>query len=110
MPNGHLRLALIVLVSALATPGAAVPQGLTGALLGTVRDAQGAVVVGAVARVSPPALIGGALSAATNEKGQLRFPVLPPGIYALDIEQPGFASYHEDDIRIGAGATIEWSA
>src|SRR5262249_32132471 len=32
---------------------------------------------------------------------------LTPGAYTLDIEMPGFATYHEDDIRIGAAATLE---
>jgi hypothetical protein len=88
-------------------PCRAAAQGLTGALIGTVRDAQGGVLPGAVVRVSSPALIGGPETLITNEKGQLRFPALPPGQYVLDIEAPGFAPYHEEHIRIGAGATIE---
>jgi hypothetical protein len=32
---------------------------------------------------------------------------LPPGPYLLEIELPGFATYREDDVRIGAGATLE---
>src|SRR5262245_38187086 len=92
------------------TPRAAAAQGLTGALIGTVKDAQGGVLPGAAVRVSSPALIGGPASLTTNEKGQLRFPALPPGAYAIDIELPGFATYHEDDIRIGVGATIERTA
>jgi hypothetical protein len=43
----------------------------------------------------------------TNEKGQLRFPALPPGRYAVDVEFPGLAPYHAEGIPIGAGATIE---
>ena len=66
-------------------------QGLTGALIGTVRDAQGGVLPGARVRVSSPALIGGPMSLTTDEKGQLRFSTLPPGPYALDIELEGFA-------------------
>ena len=81
-------------------------QGLTGALIGSVRDAQGEVLAGAVVRVSSPSLIGGAETLTTTETGQLRFPALPPGQYALDIEVKGFSPYH-DDIRIGIGATIE---
>jgi TonB dependent receptor-like, beta-barrel/Carboxypeptidase regulatory-like domain len=88
-------------------PHMAAAQGLTGALIGTVRDAQGGVLQGAAVRVSSPALIGGPATQTTNEKGQLRFPGLPPGVYALDIEMPGFASLREEEIRIGAAATIE---
>src|SRR5687768_9671534 len=87
-------------------PGMIAAQGLTGALIGTVKDGQGGILPGVVVRVSSPALIGRSAAVATNGKGQLRFPILPPGSYTLDIEMPGFASYHEEDILIGAGATI----
>jgi hypothetical protein len=43
----------------------------------------------------------------TTEQGQLRFPVLLPGSYVLDIELAGFVPHHEIDIHIGAGATLE---
>jgi hypothetical protein len=82
-------------------------QGLTGALIGTVKDAQGGVLPGASVIVSSPAIIGGALTMTTSEKGQLRFPALTPGSYALSVELPGFAAYREDGIQIGAGATLE---
>ena len=82
-------------------------QGLTGVLIGSVKDAQGEVLPGALVRLSSPALIGGPVTLTTNETGQLRFPALPPGQYALDIEAKGFSAYHEADIRIGINATIE---
>ena len=85
-------------------------QGLTGALIGTVQDAQGGILPGAIVRVSSTALIGGPATVVTNEKGQLRFTALPPGPYVLDISMEGFATYHEEDVRIGAGATIERTA
>jgi hypothetical protein len=95
---------------ALLQAGAVAAQPLTGALIGTVKDAQGGVLSGAVVRVSSPALIGRTEMLTTNEKGQLRFPALPPGLYQLDIEAQGFSPYHGEDIRIGAGATIERTA
>ena len=70
---------------------AAAAQVLTGALIGTVKDAQGGILRAAVVRVSSPALIGGPETLTTNEKGQLRFPAQPPGVYALDIEAQGFS-------------------
>ena len=98
---------LVVAIGCLLWPGAVVAQGLTGTLIGTVRDADGGVLQGATVRVSSPALIGGPRTVTTNDKGQLRFPSLPPGSYALDIELTQFGAYHEEDIPIGAGATIE---
>jgi hypothetical protein len=99
-------LVLLVGITLFLLPRVAVAQGLTGSLIGTVRDAQGGVLPGAVVYVSSPALIGGPAMQTTNQKGQLRFPALPPGPYALDIESPGFTTYHER-ISIGTGATIE---
>jgi hypothetical protein len=88
-------------------PVTSVAQGVTGALIGTVKDAQGGVLQGAVVRVSSPALIGGPATLTTNEKGQLRLSGLAPGMYVLEVEMPGFAALREEDISIGAGATIE---
>ena len=98
---------LVIVAACLFQAHPTAAQGLTGALIGTIKDTQGAVLQRAVVRVSSSALIGGAETVTTNEKGQLRFPALPPGDYALDIEVQGFKAYHEDNIRIGVGATIE---
>jgi len=100
------RLALLVTAS-LLFPLVVCGQGLTGALIGTVRDGQGAVLSGALVRVTSPALIRREVTTTTNEKGQLRFPALPPGSYILDVEMKGFAAYHEEDLRVGVGGTTE---
>jgi TonB dependent receptor/Carboxypeptidase regulatory-like domain len=98
---------LVLLAAAVASPVIYAAQGLTGALIGTVTDAQSGVLPGAIVRVTSTALIGGSATLATNEKGQLRFQALTPGTYLLDIELPGFTAFHEENIVIGAGATIE---
>lgn len=97
---------LFVAVSVLATSDT-LAQGLSGALIGTVKDAQGGVVAGAVVHVSSPALIGGPAATSTNEKGHWRFPVLPAGTYTIQITNPGFAPHREEGIELGAGATLE---
>ena len=102
------RIWLTLLAVSLLVPPTTLAQGLTGTLVGTVRDEQGGVLPGALVRVTSPALIGGELTATTNERGQLRFPVLAPGLYTLIIElPPKFAAYREENISIGAGATLE---
>ena len=82
-------------------------QGLTGTLIGTVRDEQGGAIRGAQVMVSSSALIGDTISQVTNEKGQLRFPALAPGSYTLEIRHDGFATRREPGIDIRGGATIE---
>src|SRR5262245_46739585 len=109
-PSSLLTLSFFVLfVAALSVllPQVTAAQGLTGALIGTVKDEQGAAIPGAQVRVTSQALIGGPRIIATDETGRFRFPNLTPGSYMLDIEIPGFAPIHEQDIQIGAAATME---
>jgi len=110
MPStSGIQVCFIVLLAAASVllPSIVAAQSLTGTLIGTVKDQQGAVIPGALVRATSPALIGGPATMITDETGRIRFPVLAPGSYVLDIEVPGFAPYHEQDIRIGAGATLE---
>src|SRR5215204_6229710 len=88
-------LAMGVAIAFVPVPGLTFAQGLTGAIIGTVTDAQGGVLSGAIVRISSPALIGGKLTTKTDERGQLRFPSVPPGSYALDIVLQGFRPYRD---------------
>ena len=97
----------IAVVSFLLLASTAGSQGLTSVLFGTVNDAQGTPLSGATVRVDSPAVIGGPLAAKTDERGQWRFPALPPGPYVLEIELSGFNKSRETDIRLDAGGTIE---
>lgn len=98
---------IIVLALGILAPAVARAQGLTGVLVGTVKDQQGAAVPNATVRLSSPALIGGTVTVLTDANGRLRFPVLPPGTYAIDVELSGFAPWHEEDVVIGASTTLE---
>ena len=69
--------------------GVAAAQGLTGMLIGTVSDVQGAAIPGAVVRLGSPAMIGGPTTLTTDKRGQLRFMSLTPGLYDLDISMGG---------------------
>lgn len=97
----------ILLAASLLVPRTGASQGLTGTLIGTVRDEQGGAIPGAQVTLTSSALIGGPASSVTNERGQLRFQALPPGLYTLDIRMDGFAPYRAEAIAVGAGATIE---
>lgn len=62
----------------------------TAALQGVVRDAQGKALPNASVRISSDALIGGERVAKTSENGSFRFPLLPPGLYAIAVDAPGY--------------------
>src|SRR5215831_13936139 len=80
-------------------PHMAAGQTLTGTLIGTARDEQGAAIPSGQVRISSPALIGGVMIILTSEVVQFRFPNLPFGPYLLVMEVPGFASFDQEDIR-----------
>ena len=104
------RTILVLVMTYLGLTCVSVAQGLTGALIGTVKDEQGGVLAGARVTIQSSALIGGPVSLTTNERGHFRFPALPSGRYSLVIEMAGWATLQEDGLAIGAGATIERTA
>jgi hypothetical protein len=106
-PSAHIWFVAIFAAACVLFSLVAAAQTLTGTLIGTARDEQDAAVPGGQVRITSPALIGGPRIMLTSEAGQFRFPNLAPGSYTLDIETPGFGSYHEEDIRIGASTTLE---
>jgi TonB-dependent receptor-like protein/carboxypeptidase family protein len=103
---GRCLLLLVGVLSILA-PRTAGGQGLTGTLIGTVTDDQGAVIAGALVQLRSPALIGGSLQQLTNTQGRMWFVALPPGPYVLEASFKGFSTARVDDIVIAAGATLE---
>src|SRR6516162_8180466 len=106
-PNGHIWFIVILAAVCVLLSQTAAAQTLTGTLIGTVKDEQGATIPGGQVRITSTSLIGGPRTMLTSEGGQFRFPNLAPGSYTLEIEMPGFASVHEEDIRIGASSTLE---
>ena len=98
---------LLLFVACLLVAHAAVCQDLTGALVGTVKDPQGGIVRGAEILLTSRAIIGGTIRTVTDQRGQLRFPALPPGLYVMDVHVRGFGPVHEEGIPISAGATVE---
>src|SRR4029434_3257759 len=104
----HMRrnLLLVLATIVLLPPTTASAQGLNGALIGTVRGEQGGALCGARVQGSSPALIGGVFTTTTNDRGQLRFPVLAPGSYTLTVESPPkFALYRAEYIGTAVAGT-----
>ena len=98
----------LLFVACLLLPRTGVPQGLTGTLIGTVRDEQGGVLPGAQVTLSSPALIGGPASSIDQRKRAAAIPGLASR--ALRDSKSGWTALPRivtTSVAVGAGATIE---
>ena len=82
----------------LVLPGALLAQSTYGTLLGTVKDATGAVVPGASVVVTEVAT-NISKSGAANERGDFEIPNLLPGTYEIAVSAGGFKRF----VRRGVG-------
>src|SRR5437867_839307 len=96
---GMLRRGVVVVWMLMVVAGSAAAQQ-TGMLSGVVRDAQGAVLPGVTVAASSAALIGGTRTSVTGAGGGYQFSDLPPGIYTVSYELPGFSTLKREDIRV----------
>src|SRR5687767_1870401 len=90
------RVASAAFLLALA-PAAALAQG---SIVGTVRDASGAVLPGVTVEASSPALIERTRSVTTNGVGQYSIQDLRPGIYSVTFALQGFTTTRRDGIEL----------
>ena len=95
-------LLLILLAAGTALPQA---QMSAGDITGTVTDQSGAVVPGAAVTVTNTGT-GGIRSTETLSLGAYRFLLLPPGVYELKVEAPGFGALTRASIQVTVGQTV----
>ena len=81
----------------------------TGSLRGRITDGTGAALPGVTVTASSPAVMGGSLTTLTASEGLYRFPSLPPGVYEIRMDLPGFKPISIPNLRInvGLGLTID---
>src|SRR5439155_11160105 len=83
----------------LGSAGMLLAQSATGQITGTVRDATGAVAVGAPVTTSSQ-LTGLARTTTTNESGGYSFPLLPVSVYTVKVDLKGFRTATRSDIQL----------
>ena len=99
------RIWVVVLLSfGLATSAAA--QRTTGQIIGKVVDESGSVLPGVTVTLRG-AGVAGAPTVVTSEAGVYRFPVLPPGTYAVEYAIAGFSTVKRDAIPVEVGSVVE---
>ena len=87
----------LVVLSLVVFPSAAFAQA---SIVGTARDASGAVLPGVTVEASSPALIEKTRSVTTNGVGQYSLQDLRPGTYSVSFTLPGFTSVKRDGIEL----------
>ena len=94
------RIAVGLLMSA-----ALLAQGERGTFNGTVLDASGAVLAGAVVKVLNPAT-GVEITSATTEAGVYRMPALSAGTYRITVSAPGFKGAIRENVVLNVAQTL----
>jgi outer membrane receptor protein involved in Fe transport len=79
---------------------------LEGKLTGTVTDDKGEPLPGVTVEISGPSIMG-KRSAVSSAKGTYVFLTVPPGTFTLTASLPGFKTYVQEDIILGAGSTVD---
>ena len=112
MKNNMRIFAVLVFTVCLSlfTMSAMAQSSTTGSIEGTVVDSNGAAVPGVTVSVTSPNMIS-AQSATTDDSGHFRFLNLPPGKYAVKIEEAGgFAMYEQSNIDVNLSKTANVTA
>src|SRR5262249_26088644 len=78
-------------------------QAPSGEISGVVTDAAGSVVVGVKVTITNAAT-NAVREVMTNESGLYAIPALPPGIYTLKVEKPGFRAIERRNIEVLVGS------
>ena len=69
-------------------------------IVGTVKDASGAVMPGVIVEASSPALIEKARTVGTDGAGQFQMVDLRPGAYVVTFTLPGFTTVRREGIEL----------
>src|SRR5579872_332072 len=75
---------------------------VNGSLSGTVADQSGSVVSGAAVKLTSEST-GAVQTAATNTEGNFVFPAVPPGLYTISAEHPGFKKFRKQHFELIPG-------
>jgi Carboxypeptidase regulatory-like domain/TonB dependent receptor len=106
MPKNPLRksaCALFLLISlAFGAAGAAAQSTTQGAVGGTVKDPQGAVVANAPVTVKNEET-NKEFAATTDDEGRFRVVQLDPGTYSVTVSASGFAAYTQQKVVVEVG-------
>jgi outer membrane receptor protein involved in Fe transport len=97
---------LVLFLTAISVNLVEAQSVLEGKLIGTVADDSGELLPGATVEITGESIMG-TRSVVTSARGSFNFLNVPPGTIRLTASLPGFKTYVQENIILGAGSTIE---
>jgi hypothetical protein len=80
--------------------------GVGGSISGNIKDPSGAAIAKATVTLVSTST-GVSQSTTTDGRGTYTFPVLPVGVYVLEVNHPGFNPYRRTGIRLDANSALQ---
>src|SRR5262249_7074834 len=100
----HLRTMFAIFLIAALSATAMYAQAVSATLVGTLTDSSGGIVVNAKVTATETNT-GVVRTGNTNESGNYTFPNVPPGIYSVTAEQPGFKKVTRANVDVVVDTT-----
>src|SRR5437016_7545176 len=97
------RIMFLAFALCLGLSGVIQAQEITGSIVGTVRDADGAAVPGATVTINDAEKKVVVRTSTTNDDGAYAVPSLPVSIYEVTVEHSGFKKYLARDVKLDVG-------
>ncbi len=101
----RLQTLYLFLLAALVWTSPVAAQTSFGTILGDVTDESGAVVPGVSVTVTNEGT-GNARIVSTNESGGFAVPSLPPAVYSVSAEMPGFSQSQQTGVTLAVNQTL----
>ncbi|HMT09681.1 MAG TPA: carboxypeptidase-like regulatory domain-containing protein, partial [Pyrinomonadaceae bacterium] len=104
MTRKNIYSAVFAIMLSLCFAGITYAQEITGSIVGSVRDANGAGIAGATVTLVDPARGNSALrTVTTNDEGNFVFVNIPPSSYNVTVEAPNFKKAVSTGIKVDVG-------
>lgn len=104
MRKNSFILTLGVMILALSLAGVVSGQDITGSIVGTVRDGNGAAVAGATVTIIDPSKDNQVVrTLTTNDSGEFSAPNLAISSYTVTVESPNFKKAVSTDVKLDVG-------
>jgi hypothetical protein len=95
-----LRISACLIVFLFCISGVAVGQEITGSIVGSVKDSNGAAVKGATVTITDSDKKVAVRTLTTNDDGEFSAPLLPAALYDVTVEATGFKKHIDERVKL----------